>query len=86
MLQSLAHGAQTTVDVVRRGPVAPEEFGAAACVELIERTADVLQQAMLFAFGREAVELGVDRAQLAHETVELLAGSREKLFQFLGCT
>ena len=86
-LQSLARGAQTTVDVVRRGAFAPEEFGAAAFVELIERAADVLQQAMLFAFGVAMPSSSASIARrFATRRVELLAGRRQKLFQFLGCS
>jgi hypothetical protein len=40
---------------------------------------------VLLACGREALQLGVDRAQVAHETFELLARLLEKRRELLGC-
>ena len=75
------HAAAHAADVILAGAsdraVAPEELGSADLIELLQRSAHVVQQAMLPPFGRQAFQLGVDRAQIAHETVELLAGLRE---------
>jgi hypothetical protein len=51
--------------------VAPEEPDTARLGKLLEPRADVLQQAMLPALVRQALELLVYRTQIAHEAVEL---------------
>ena len=58
---------------------------ARSSASLVLSSEEPLQQAMLLAFGREAIELCVDRAHLAHQAFELLAGLCEEPFQVLGC-
>jgi len=53
-------------------PVAPEQRRAADLGELPERPARFSQQLVLPALGRQLLELAVDRAQIAHESVEPL--------------
>ena len=77
-VHAAAHAAQLILAGWRRA-LAPEEPGAADPRELLERGARVLQQAMLPALGRQIVELAVDRAQIADETVELLVRALREL-------
>ena len=77
------HAALHAADLILAGAshraLAPEERGAAGLIQFLQRSADILQQAMLLPFGRQAFQLGVDRAQIAHVTVERLAGPCELL-------
>jgi hypothetical protein len=82
------HAADVILARATSRAVAPEELGSTELAELLQRTAHVVQQSMLLAFGRQAVQLAVDRAEIAHETVELLAGLcelREKRLLILAC-
>ncbi len=56
-----------------RAAIAPEEPGAAGLAQLLERLARIREQPVLFALRRQGGELGVDRAQVRHEAVELRA-------------
>ena len=51
----------------------PEQRAAAELVELLERAADLLEEVVLPALGRDGLELAVDLAQLELQAVELLA-------------
>ena len=62
----------------------PQKSAArAGFVQLVERAAETLQQKVLLALGREIFEFDVDRAQLANESIELLARCGEELLQLL---
>src|SRR4029453_1249592 len=73
------HAAACAADVLLGGlgAVAPEELRAASLAKLLERAARVAQQPVLSAFSGQRFELGVDRAQAAHQAVELLARLRK---------
>ena len=69
---TFAHPTQLILTARDRLRSTPEQLRAAELVQLAERVADLVQQAVLVALGRESLQLRIECAQLAHQGIDRL--------------